>query len=209
MTFRDKIPQRALYRKTVYSLLWMGLLYLLTEKTALWVNQSSSLEGRVYFILKGMTFDRGDVVGIERASYGRRVLKYVGGLAGDRIAVVSKATEGCYKRERVSCKNPGLKKIKRASYNLSDHGADTYEGCIDINGLSIGPLFKQTRKGEALHPMESQIIPRGCLFVYGSHPQSFDSRYQEFGLICNEDRPRRGTVKDDPPKGVWRALKIF
>lgn len=32
-------------------------------------------------------------------------------------------------------------------------------------------------------PLKSQKIPKGFVFVAGTHPQSFDSRYEEFGLI--------------------------
>jgi conjugal transfer pilin signal peptidase TrbI len=53
-----------------------------------------------------------------------------------------------------------------------------------INDTNYGSLRSQTSKNIALIPIEEKIIPPGYLFVYADHPQSFDSRYQAFGLVA-------------------------
>lgn len=35
-----------------------------------------------------------------------------------------------------------------------------------------------------IHPIESQIIPPKCYFLRGMAFDSYDSRYKEFGLVC-------------------------
>lgn len=47
----------------------------------------------------------------------------------------------------------------------------------------INPVLSVTDKGEPLTPLKARIIPKGFVFVSGDHPRSFDSRYEEFGLV--------------------------
>ncbi|MBL0941403.1 MAG: S26 family signal peptidase [Alphaproteobacteria bacterium] len=47
----------------------------------------------------------------------------------------------------------------------------------------IFPLLPVTDEGEALTPLQATLIPQGYMFVKGDHPRSFDSRYEEFGLV--------------------------
>ncbi len=48
------------------------------------------------------------------------------------------------------------------------------------------PLKKLTKDKQPLHPTNSKIVPEGYVFVTTDHPYSFDSRYQEFGLVKQE-----------------------
>lgn len=53
---------------------------------------------------------------------------------------------------------------------------------IYVNGKLIGEA-----KGESeLHPIDSIVIPKGYVFVKGTHKDSLDSRYKEFGLVKEE-----------------------
>ncbi|MDR2781501.1 MAG: S26 family signal peptidase [Holosporaceae bacterium] len=45
----------------------------------------------------------------------------------------------------------------------------------------------EVQKAELLSPMEEGKIPEGYVFVAGTHPDSLDSRYKEFGLISASD----------------------
>ena len=52
-----------------------------------------------------------------------------------------------------------------------------------VNEGAIGSLQPTATDGRVLHPIKSQIIPAGYVFLAGTHPRSFDSRYEELGLI--------------------------
>ena len=52
-----------------------------------------------------------------------------------------------------------------------------------INHIKVGKPFKTTFDGRALTAIQAQIIPEGYVFLSSHHPKSFDSRYQELGLI--------------------------
>ena len=45
------------------------------------------------------------------------------------------------------------------------------------------PLLAQTKEGKPLMPLSLNYIPEGYVFVVGDHLRSFDSRYEEFGLV--------------------------
>jgi len=51
------------------------------------------------------------------------------------------------------------------------------EGEFFINDEKKGTILKK------LLPVEEGTIPADHVFVYASHPESFDSRYQRFGLV--------------------------
>ena len=53
---------------------------------------------------------------------------------------------------------------------------------IRVGALSL-PLLTETKEGQPLTPLTLNVVPEGYLFVAGSHPRSFDSRYEEFGLV--------------------------
>lgn len=52
-----------------------------------------------------------------------------------------------------------------------------------INGHYIAAVKSYSEAGVPLNPIPPGIIPQGYLFVRGTHPDSFDSRYEAFGLI--------------------------
>ena len=45
------------------------------------------------------------------------------------------------------------------------------------------PLLDRTKDGRPLTPLKVDTVPPGYVFVAGDHVRSFDSRYEEFGLV--------------------------
>lgn len=61
-------------------------------------------------------------------------------------------------------------------YTLSNH--------IIVNGADRGiVLDKSPRSGKPLTPIQQCMIPDEYVYVWAPHPESFDSRYQDIGLI--------------------------
>jgi|JI6StandDraft_1071083.scaffolds.fasta_scaffold183412_3 hypothetical protein len=52
-----------------------------------------------------------------------------------------------------------------------------------VNNLTIGIPEQIASDGRRLHATPAQIIPNEYVFLYSSHIKSFDSRYQELGLV--------------------------
>lgn len=57
---------------------------------------------------------------------------------------------------------------------------------IRVGELTL-PLLTETKEGQPLTPLGRNVVPEGTLFVVGDHPRSFDSRYEEFGLVKEEN----------------------
>jgi len=54
------------------------------------------------------------------------------------------------------------------------------ENTVMINGVPKGEIAK------GMQPIQSQVISEGYFFVLGKHSESFDSRYEQFGLVPQE-----------------------
>lgn len=60
----------------------------------------------------------------------------------------------------------------------------SYRNChIFLNDQDYGEVLPKSRSGMPLTPALEGTIPEGYIFVHATHRESFDSRYQEFGLI--------------------------
>lgn len=118
-------------------------------KSAMLVNRSNSLSHRLYLLVKGNNWQKGDLVAIKNfvTSYTKdqHFTKQIIGVVGDKITV-----------------------------------ADNY---VLVNGIKHAKLKPQTKDNKPLTPIIAQIIPSQYFFVLAEHKDSFDSRYQEFGLV--------------------------
>lgn len=56
-------------------------------------------------------------------------------------------------------------------------------GNVYVNGQFVGKPHAKASDGRALTPIKETIIPKGFVFLYAPHVKSFDSRYQEVGLV--------------------------
>jgi conjugal transfer pilin signal peptidase TrbI len=61
---------------------------------------------------------------------------------------------------------------------------------VYVNSELIGSV----KNNEGLAPIEGGVIPEGYVFVAGTHADSLDSRYKEFGLIKESELKGRGIV---------------
>mgnify|MGYP002145431658 FL=1 len=83
--------------------------------------------------------------------------------------------------------------IKRIIGTAGDQISTDGHGNIFINQAKIGQAHERsefTGKGNmivTLTTIQPQVIPEGRVFLYSPHPQSFDSRYLEVGLVPVED----------------------
>ena len=91
------------------------------------------------------------------------VVKQVGGVAGDAI-IVKRCTSYT---EHGLCPNKA-----NLIYFLPD--GEVYPVFNILSGNHFTPLTNK-----------NLLIPQGCYFVHGQHQPTFDSRYKEFGLVCN------------------------
>nr|WP_255555665.1 signal peptidase I [Enterovibrio paralichthyis] len=64
---------------------------------------------------------------------------------------------------------------------------------IYINDELVGRAKELTYFGEPLFPIEPTTIPDGYFFAFGTHPDSYDSRYFSMGLI-NETNILGGSI---------------
>ena len=155
-------------------------------------NVSNSLEG-VHYILflktyhskspEEISLKRGDIVsiqGFEPAYVGEKHLtKRVLGLPGDLIL-----------------KDETHIKIASINSQFETHAPKecmpkAFVGWHIGNGMRLPetyksqtlPLQEKTSDGKPLTPISATSISEGYVFVAGDHPNSFDSRYEEFGLV--------------------------
>lgn len=70
------------------------------------------------------------------------------------------------------------------------------EKSLFIRGEYIGITFTQTIDGKPLHKIKERLVPHGYVFVAATNPRSFDSRYEEFGLV-------------PVSKIIGKALRVF
>lgn len=56
-------------------------------------------------------------------------------------------------------------------------------GKVYVNQQFVGKPQRHANDGRVLTPIKECVIPKGYVFLYAPHPKSFDSRYQEVGLV--------------------------
>ena len=57
---------------------------------------------------------------------------------------------------------------------------------VAINGEVVGQAKTHTHDRQVLEPILAAEIPAGHYYVQGTSPDSFDSRYQDSGLVRAE-----------------------
>lgn len=181
-------------------LLTFLLLYILTDYFTILVSPTPSLKHKVFFVIKSpknINTDYSQIVVIKRndskkiqENKGRGeeigkedketekdilVIKQIIGKEGDLInARKSRDSNDIEAEAEVSINNPII--IMRGK-------KDTKDPIFAI----IGKCKERDTKGNKLTCIKPQIIPKDHYFVFGDTEDSFDSRYEEFGLIKEQD----------------------
>jgi len=136
--------------------LFVAIGWWLTTYTQLLEVTSESLEGVHYLLVrKSTSINQGDIVAIQghKPQY----------LKGSYI--FTKRAIGLPGDQIIKSQNSLTIKTKNGSFTI------TY------------PLLNKTKEGQILTPLSISAVPGGYLFVVGDHLRSFDSRYEEFGLV--------------------------
>ena len=147
---------RSRIKKTVIGVgIFCLILAALGTSTQLLENVSESLDDvRYLLILKTTHIKRGDIVSIRG-----HTPQYVGNY------IFTKRVVGL----------PG-------DYIIQDKTHLTLKTQNGAFAITL-PLLKQTKEGKPLTPLSPEVVPQGYFFVIGDHLRSFDSRYEEFGLV--------------------------
>ncbi|HUX79819.1 MAG TPA: S26 family signal peptidase [Alphaproteobacteria bacterium] len=153
---------RAFWENAIVGIVGLGMiLSVVLTQTHLYINYTPSLPYRAFICIKALTPQSGDFVSIQNHPThffnGLHYIKRLSGFPGDHVHIHHNHVYVEKTRTRLL--------------------TDTYH---------IGPLRQTTREGNALHPLKNTVIPEGSFFVSADHPHSFDSRYEEFGLVRKE-----------------------
>ncbi len=176
------------------AILPLCLLWAVVSQTRLQTCSSESLKGiRAILVMRNLTLKRGDIVSIEGhdTAYvkGKRLVKRVIGLPGDQIMtkdreimiIPQKMNPEILERMDPKCKEFEFDNVYAKSLEHSDCLHRLFHEWLKF------PLLDQTTGGDPLTPLSTKVIPEGTLFVLGDHVRSFDSRYEEFGLVKVEN----------------------
>ncbi len=133
-----------------YITLLLGIiLFIAPFKTALLFSKSESLPHKIYFLIKGISWEKGDLVAIKnfhtQYTKNQHFTKKIVGVAGDVVTIEGKH--------------------------------------VLVNGIKYARLKEKTKNNKKLTPAIAKTIPQQYFFVIATHDDSFDSRYQEFGLV--------------------------
>lgn len=92
------------------------------------------------------------------------VIKKVGGLPGEIISVAQNIDLSLYEESSIRIGNVVT------AYTVNN---EIYPVYSMLSGFTFTPLTASNIR-----------VPENCYFVHGTHQPSFDSRYKEFGFIC-------------------------
>lgn len=125
-------------------------------------------------------------------------IKLVGGLPGDLIEIKGGEIFIDGKKTKFSA-NTNDKETDMFVYHALKYPSQEVEKVkeskkleikdlqIYVAGKLIGNIKAYSKKNIPLHPLETKIIPKNKFFAYSPHIDSYDSRYQEIGLIDEKD----------------------
>lgn len=152
----------------VLCFVFLGL-FLLLNKTKFMMNMSGSLPHKAFLVLKGIKPARGDCLTFTLSATQKEVLPK-GHSRASQVSQTQVSKTPVYLTKRV---------VGVAGDYVRREGDQMWVG-----ETLVGRLLKETVDGFPLTPLAFEgKIPQGHVFVAASHERSFDSRYEEVGLI--------------------------
>jgi conjugal transfer pilin signal peptidase TrbI len=149
----------------VLCFVFLGL-FLFLNKTKFMMNMSESLPHKAFLVLKGIKPMRGDCLTFTLSALQQEVLP----TDPSRASQTQVFKTPVYLTKRV---------VGVAGDYVRREGDQMWVG-----DMAVGPLLKETIDGFPLTPLAFEgEIPEGHVFVAGEHERSFDSRYEEMGLV--------------------------
>ncbi len=74
--------------------------------------------------------------------------------------------------------------IAKIVVGIAGDTVEIVNGHVFVKGIYRGRVLdKSPRSGKPLRSIQPCVIPEGYVYVWAPHPESFDSRYQDIGLI--------------------------
>ena len=142
-------------------LLVFGVTSQISNHVSLVYSHTNSLPYHFFLQLKNVKPLRGHYTCLYSPWYGGRVIKQVVGMEGDSLSYDPSGA------------------LQLDTFNINSLWIGRQ--------LKIGKPKKRSKDGRILTPIKPGIIPKGMVFVSGNHERSFDSRYEELGLIPARD----------------------
>jgi conjugal transfer pilin signal peptidase TrbI len=117
----------------------------------------------------------------------------------NHVCLLYSSTDSLPYRTYLRLKQMGAKKGDYTSFASPWYGGNVVKRIAGVEGdsitydkegnlwigrqLKVGKPKEKAKDGRPLTPLPPGIIPKGMVFVMGEHERSFDSRYEELGLI--------------------------
>jgi len=79
-------------------------------------------------------------------------------------------------------KNSSISIVKIVA-GLPGDPIEVRNGHVFVNYRYTGKVLPSSKSGQKYTPISVEAIPAGYVFVFGSDAESFDSKYEEFGLV--------------------------
>ncbi|MEI6627995.1 MAG: signal peptidase I [Alphaproteobacteria bacterium] len=163
--------------------------------------QLKAVEKTTWLRLKGFSLDKAN---LKKGLWGFGIAFISFGIFSEHVHFIKSPTDSLPQRYFVQLPNIKPQKgdltvvyngfykgkiIKRIIGVAGDQISTDGNGNIFINQQKIGRAHEHTnmQSGLTLTTIKPQIIPEGRVFLYSPHPRSFDSRYQEVGLVPVSD----------------------
>jgi len=156
----------------VLCFVFLGL-FMFLNKTKFMMNMSDSLPHKAFLVLKGIKPERGDCLTFTISATQKEGLP----TGHSRASQV-------YQTQASQTQMPKPVYLTKRVVGVAGDDVRREGDQILVGDMAVGPLLKETVDGFPLTPLAFEgKIPQGHVFVAASHERSFDSRYEEMGLL--------------------------